>query len=588
MKTSEARVTLVELRVLDGPNLYFTRPAIKLTIAAEPWLAMSAERAWAMAAFMRFPGAGESAVRSRVRPGEPRTEQRSLFCSRVAAHVARVLARATETHLAVRARPGTEQGEIVVAYPWRRRDTAEAFGRALVELLDQATARPEAVASLAAVAAKELEGKDPGPPPSVPEPRIPVVAVTGTNGKTTTVRLLAHFGRKAGLHVAYSSTDGVYLDARRIEEGDYSGFSGAGMALSQEGVELAVLEIARGGILLRGIGTRHNDVAVVTNISADHLGLHGIHTLDQLAEVKSTILRITRPGGWDVLNADDPRVLGMRRVTRGRLWLFSLDPGHPAIRSALEENGRALTVVDGQLALLEPGYDPRPLVPLEEVPVTLSGISSIYTQNAMAAAAAGLGAGLPEEAVVEGLRTFVLDPETNPGRINLFEVEGRIVVVDYAHNEAGMDGLVEVCQGLRRPGREIWLAFGNAGDRSNDIIHGFGFRAGRGSDHAVIAEFPKYLRGRDPEDLVRRQTAAVVDAGKPDPRVFPGEKPALEWMLEASKPEDVVAVTAVAQRFEIFEMLEHRGGKRVGPDRVRELVRAARGQPEQGYSPTPS
>jgi cyanophycin synthetase len=157
-----------------------------------------------------------------------------------------------------------------------------------------------------------------------------VIQVTGTNGKTTTVRLIAHLVEAAGLRVAYSSTDGVYADGRRVRRGDYSGFGGAGLALRAD-PDVAVLETARGGLLLRGIGVQHNDVAVVT-VSADHLGLHGIDTVDQLAEVKSAITRITRPGGWDVLNADDPRVLAMRRHATGRIWVWSRDPGNPAIR----------------------------------------------------------------------------------------------------------------------------------------------------------------------------------------------------------------------------------------------------------------
>ncbi len=155
------------------------------------------------------------------------------------------------------------------------------------------------------------------------DPHVPVVQVTGTNGKTTTVRLLAHLVRSAGKTVAYSSTDGVFRDdGVLVEAGDYSGFGGAARALEQE-PDVAVLETARGGMLLRGVGIRHNDVAVVTNVSEDHLGLHGVDTVDQLAEVKAVITRITRPDGWDVLNADDPRVLAMRRHATGRPWLFS-------------------------------------------------------------------------------------------------------------------------------------------------------------------------------------------------------------------------------------------------------------------------
>src|SRR5207248_3303916 len=161
--------------------------------------------------------------------------------------------------------------------------------------------------------------------------------------------------------------------------------------------------------------------------------------------------RITKPEGWDVLNADDPRVLAMRRLAAGRPWLFSLDADHPAIRTTLAEGGRAISVLDGALMVMTSRRHAHRLLPVEEVPVTLAGISNHNLRNAMAAAAAALGAGLPEEAVVEGLRTFVLDPERNPGRANLFEVDGRVVVIDYAHNEDGMRGLIEICQGLGAP-----------------------------------------------------------------------------------------------------------------------------------------
>src|SRR6185503_10298058 len=153
-----------------------------------------------------------------------------------------------------------------------------------------------------------------------------------------------------------------------------------------ESPDVAVLETARGGILLRGIGVLHNDVAVVTNVSADHLDLQGISTVDQLAEVKATVTRITRPEGWVVLNADDPRVLAMRRTASAQLWLFSLDPHHPALREALAGRGRAITVLDGTIVWME-GAAVHPLIDLDRVPVTLAGLSRMYTQNALAAAA---------------------------------------------------------------------------------------------------------------------------------------------------------------------------------------------------------
>jgi cyanophycin synthetase len=194
----------------------------------------------------------------------------------------------------------------------------------------------------------------------------------------------------------------------------------------------------------------------------------------------------------------------------------------------------------------------------------------------MAAAAAAIAAGIPENAVIEGLRSFVLDPERNPGRANVFEVDGRVVVIDYAHNEDGMRGLIEICQGLRAPNAQVFLAFGSAGDRTNAILHRLGYTAARGPDRVAIAQLHRYLRGRDPQDLVQRLRAGLADGGKPQAPVFPNELEALAWMLNASAPNDVIAITALSQRSEVFQYLRDRGGAAVAPARIRELVQRSR------------
>ena len=565
-----AAVHLVELRVLEGPNIYFPRPAVKLTIGAPGWLAAGDREVGVLARRLGMPAS--------VSVGEEGTQQRRRFVARAAAHVTRLLAGATGARVAVRGRPGPAPDEIVVAFPWRRRGAAVALAEETVELLDRLPGARRAPSELLREAAERLASVPPGETPALVRPEIPVVGVTGTNGKTTTVRLLAHILRASGRSVAFTTTDGVYRDGELVEEGDYSGPTGAARALQEPGVEAAVLEIARGGILLKGIGTAHLDAAVVTNISADHLGLLGVSTLDQLAEVKAAITRIVKPDGWSVLNADDPRVLGMARAAKGRPFVFSLDPDHPAIRGALADGGRALAPLDGWLVLLRPRRQLARLLPVEEIPVTLAGISRQQTQNAMAAAAGALGIGLGHEEVAEGLRSFVLDPERNPGRANLFELDGRVLVIDYAHNEAGMDGLVDICRGLRAPGAAVLLAYGTAGDRSDEVVHGMGYIAARGADHVAIVELRRYLRGRDPQDLIERLRAGAVDGGASpeDVPAFPTEIEGLDWMLERTRPRDVVAITALAQRPEIFALLEERGATRVGPDRCRELARRAR------------
>jgi cyanophycin synthetase len=558
-------VRTVEVRVLEGPNLYFPRPAVKLTLDVAGWLRVGDDKVEAVA---RALGVGA------IDPGARGSEQRLRATARLAVQLTRRLAAAAGTgRLGVRGRTGPEFGRVIVAFPWRRRGAAEALAEAVAT--GMAAVLRRAPRRVIVELAGTVSSSDPGQEPAVPDPEIPVVQVTGTNGKTTTTRLLAHMVMTAGKRVAFSSTDGVYRNERLVKRGDYSGFGGAAMALAQH-PDIAVLETARGGILLRGIGVLHNDVAVVTNVSADHLDLQGISTVDQLAEVKATITRITRPNGWVVLNADDPRVLAMRRTASARPWLFSLDPRHPALRDALAARGRAITVLDGTIVWMD-GPAVHPVVGVDRVPVTLAGLSRMYTQNALAAAAAGLAVGLSPRHVSKGLRTFVLDPKKNPGRTNLFSLDRRILVLDYAHNEAGMDGLVEILQGLRPPGREVWLAIGTAGDRTDDILRGFAVRAALGADHLAIAELLKYLRGRAREDVIARLRQGAAQAGKHDVPVYPDELRALRAMLKSSAPGDVVGITALAQRAQAFRWLSGQGARLLGPAEVRRLVKAAGG-----------
>ncbi len=557
----EPAARAVEIRVLEGPNLYFPRPAVKVTIEISGWMNAGEARVALVSEAIGVSG----------RPGAPGTEQRRRTVGRIAARWTRLLAETQKVRLAVRSRSASAPDEIVVAFPWRSRGAAEALATELVTGMGSLLRR--SADRLAAESAKRLAAAEPGEAPSIEDPSIPVIQVTGTNGKTTTVRLLAHLVRSAGKMVAYSSTDGVYgTDGSLVEAGDYSGFGGAERALAEH-PDIAVLETARGGILLRGIGVLHNDVAVVTNISEDHLGLHGVETLDQLAEVKATITKITRAQGWVVLNADDPRVLAMRRGARGKLWLFTRDPDHPSIPGVLERGGRVTTIYDGALNWLE-GHDSHRLVGLIDIPSTLAGLSSVYTQNAMAAATAALAIGLPERDVVRGLKTFILDPETNPGRANLFELDGRIVVIDYAHNEAGMIGLTEVLNGLRRKGSEVWMAICTAGDRTDEILHSFAFRAAVGSDHLAIAELLHYLRGRTREDIVERLREGARQAGVDDVPEYEDVLHALRGMLREARPGDVVSVTALSLRTEIFGWLEGVGARKLNATDVRRLVRA--------------
>ncbi len=552
----------VELRVLDGPNLYFPRPAVKLVLDARPLLDLSEGDATSLARRLGLrPG----------RPGVPAGEQRQRWAARAVTALARRTAVASGTvRLALRVRPGPEPGQLVVAYPWRRRGRAEAFGRALAGVL--AGVVHGDVETVVAKAAHVVRRAPDGPSPAVLRPRVPVVCVTGTNGKTTTTRLVAHMARCAGWRVGWSNTDGIYVDGVLVEAGDWSGPGGARRVLAEPGLDIAVLETARGGILLRGIAVAHNDVAVVTNVSADHLGLQGVRNLDELAEVKATTVRITRPDGWVVLNGDDPRVIAMRELSRAKPWVFSLGADSPSMRTALMAGGRAVTVLDGAIAVLYGSAETDELLPVADVPVTLAGLSSYNVANALAATAAALAAGLPRGAVVEGLRSFASDASANPGRMNLYDVHGTTVVLDLAHNAEGLRALLEVARGLCAPGARLTTVLGTAGDRRDEDFRTIGELGALGSDSVVAAAKRHYLRDRTPEEMISLLREGAAAAGACDVAAYDDELAATRAVLEAAKLGDVVAVMCHEQRVEIDAELRDRGGRALGPDDVRRLA----------------
>lgn len=531
-------VELLELRVLDGPNRFFTAPAVKLEFGS-PQPGRAAEAAAAAGAVVRD-------LHADLELPAPR----------------------------VTVRTSVDELRAAVAYPWRRRTIAQAVGAAAARVATGATTRRRELRGLRAIAL--------GPLPALPKARIPIVAVTGTNGKSTTTRLLAHIAARAGLRVGMTNSDGIYLHGQLVEAGDWTGFGGAGRVLAEPELDLAVLETARGGILLRGIGYAANDVSVVTNVSADHLGLQGIDTLDELAEVKGAIVRITRRGGWAVLNAEDPRVWRMRRHTRAGWYAFSLDPDRVEVEAALDSGGRAAVLRNGWLVLHGAGRRPIRLARADALPVTLAGRSRYNIANALAAAAAADALGIPAARISAGLRSFAQDSEANPGRLNLFERRGVFALVDFAHNEAGLSGLLDVCRAVaiassstRRRGR-VRLALGTAGDRTDEILHNLGVLAGQGADDIVICEKRHYLRGRDLEQMNEIFRAGVADGGHSgEVPAYPTELGALQVLLDRSRRGDVAAVMSHAERAEIFGWLADVGFAPVDGTRLRDILEAS-------------
>jgi cyanophycin synthetase len=552
--------SLVELRVLEGPNLYFPRAAIKLTLDIAGLAAVPEDTA------RRF--AQRIGLRN-ARPGPPDSGFRQRFALRAVGRLVRAIATESgATRLAVRVRPTSDQHRIVVAFPWRHRNRAQVMGTAIAEVLDAVPGGEfDAVVDEAAA---RVAAAEPGAAPHTLTPKVPVVAVTGTNGKTTTSRMIAHIARTAGKLVGWSNTDGIYIDGVMVEAGDYSGPSGAGRVLAHPEVELAVTETARGGILLKGIGLTRNDVSVVTNVSADHLGLQGIDTLDQLAEVKGVVPKITRKDGWAILNGDDPRVFAMRGTIKAQPWVFSRDPDSPAIREVLSAGGRATTVIDGWISVLTANSDPDPLVELVDVPMTLAGLSRFNVENSLAAASAALAIGLSRSAVIEGLRSFRPDAEHNPGRMNFFSLPGSITaVVDLAHNEVGLEALLEVMNGVRRPGCRLLLGLGAVGDRTDDLIEMLGEIGARDSDVVAIGHKKRYLRGRTAEELEALMRAGAERVGVTDVPAYDTEVDCLAALVARAEAGDVVGLMCHAERQEVYDWIAEHGGTPDSPETLR-------------------
>jgi cyanophycin synthetase len=358
-------------------------------------------------------------------------------------------------------------------------------------------------------------------PPGTPS-RIPIVAVTGTNGKTTTARMIAHVFKGMGRKVGMTSTDGVVIDERLVIRADASGPKSARMVLQNPRVDFAVFEVARGGILREGLGYERNDVAVILNVQPDHLGLRGVDTLEQLADVKAVLVEAVPRNGHAVLNADDPLARGMRRRCSGEVVWFSTEPPGTESRELIDAHcrrgGKAVVLEQsdrGQMIVVRHGRREMQLAWTHLLPATFGGRAKMNVQNSLAAAAAAFAAGAPLHDIRQGLRTFTTSYYLSPGRLNMIEVGGVSVVVDYCHNAPGMrmlgdfvDQLGESMQAtsdIAKPSRLGMVA--TAGDRRDDDMRELGAAAAEHFDVLVVRE-DTALRGR-----VRGDTARMVAEG---------------------------------------------------------------------------
>ncbi len=414
-------------------------------------------------------------------------------------------------------------------------------------------------------------------PPGTPS-RIPIVAVTGSNGKTTTVRMIAHIMRGKGYKVGLTSTDGIYIDERLTRAIDASGPRSAQKVLQNPRVDFAVFEVARGGILREGLGYGQNDVAVVLNVSADHLGLRDIHTLEQLAAVKQVVVEAVPRNGFAVLNADDDLVVAMRRHCSGNVILFSMRQDNPLIDRWVRRGRKAIVLeqaLGGELVVIREGRRTMPIGYTHQFPATFEGRARMNVQNVLAAVGAAHAAGAHVHDIRHGLRTFSTSFFQAPGRMNLFDLAGVKVLVDYAHNAAALQAVGEFVERMTSdipdfasPGSASWTAnlrvavIATAGDRRDKDMRDMGRVAARYFDELIIRE-DENTRGRE-----RGETAALMAEGVREAQVagesragsveiVTDELQAVRVALERSRPGDLVLL-CVDHAAEVWGELESR------------------------------
>jgi len=399
------------------------------------------------------------------------------------------------------------------------------------------------------------------------EPTIPIIAVTGTNGKTTTVRLIAHLFRNMGRRVGFTTTDGVYLQNRMVMEGDMTGPFAANIILSNPTIDVAVLETARGGILRAGLGFEECDVGVVLNVSGDHLGMRGITTIEQLADVKSVIASVVKREGHTVLNADDPLVYGMREKTTADVVLFSTaaDGENEALEDHIARGGIAARMEGGNFVVRR-GKLRIPIASEREVPLTLGGAARFQRQNILAAIASAYVQGMRYDDIRAGLLSFFPSPSLTPGRLNVIRLRnGGRVLVDYAHNEAAVEGLMELVSHF--PARRRIGVIAVPGDRRDEDIRAVGRSAASGAhlDVAIVKE-DQDLRGRDPGEVANLISDGLRSAGLPDDKIvcIPSEADAVATAIDMVGEDDLLFILADKVPKTLALVRERVGAERAG------------------------
>lgn len=393
--------------------------------------------------------------------------------------------------------------------------------------------------------------------------RIPIIAVTGTNGKTTTTRLIAHIYRQTGQVVGYTTTDGIYIDEHVVEKGDTTGPQSAQVILKDPTVEVAVLETARGGILRSGLAFDKCDVGVVLNVSADHLGLGDIDSLEQMAKLKSVVAESARPNGYAILNADDPLVAAMADRVKSQVAYFSMNPENELVRSHTQQGGLAAVYENGYLSILKGDWTLR-IEQAVNLPVTMAGRAPFMIANALAASLAAFAEGVSIEAIRSALTTFRASVKQTPGRMNLFNLGRYHALVDYAHNAASYEAVGSFVRNW--PGERIGV-IGGPGDRRDEDFVALGRLSAQIFDRIIIKEDDD-LRGRPSGQAAELISKGIVQE-KPDSQyeIVLKETDAINAGLDRVSPGGLVVILPESV------------------SRAISLIQARNPIPESGYQP---
>lgn len=371
---------------------------------------------------------------------------------------------------------------------------------------------------------------------------IPIIAITGTNGKTTTTRLITHIVKNAGYTPGYTTSDGIYISDHMIEEGDCTGYHSAETVLFEPTIDLAVLECARGGIIRSGLGFEKCNISVITNITDDHLGTKDIDTLEELANVKSVLAKNTKKEGYTILNADDDLVYEMKERAECNVALFSVSEDNERVRSHWESGGIAAVVEDGYVTIYNGEWKTR-IEKTENIPLTFGGRAEFMVKNVLAAVLAGMiFTNFNLEVVRKALHSFVPSPEQTPGRLNFFKFKDFDLIVDYAHNKHGFSELKKFLD--KNSASEKTGIIAAVGDRRDEDIRNLGRYAAKMFDNIIIRH-DKDLRGRPEEEHSKLLMEGIREVNKSIPvKVIPDEKEAIHYAIDHARKDSLILACA--------------------------------------------